>query len=73
MRMELISFSFKDWFCIFNIHNATQIPADFDQKSQEYIQNHHKMFPRKHWNEMNIFAVKNDKEKGTELVEMLDK
>lgn len=31
------------------------------------------MFPRKHWNEMNIFAVKNDKEKGTELVEMLDK
>jgi len=74
MRLEIISFSFKDWILIFNVHNAAPLPADIQtSNSTEYKMNFSEKFPRKNWNEFHIFAVKNDKETGTEAVEKLDK
>jgi len=73
--MELISFSFKDFLIIFNLHNASvPIPNEQDEIfKKEYKENFNQSYPDKNWNEYNLFAVRNDEIKGTEEIEKLDK
>lgn len=78
MRLELISVSWKDYVIIFNLHNVSQVPLykltdKEDPRFKENAANHSEDFPQKNYNEFNVFAVKNTKEKGTETIEKLDK
>jgi len=78
MRLELISFIWKEYVIIYNLHNVSQVPLykltdKEDPRFKENSLNHNENFSQKNYNEFNIFAAKNNKDTGTETIEKLDK